>query len=511
MHIELKPVEPSHESNQLFLAEKGKKMLLNNEWVEAISGDYFETKDPATGTVLTTIAKASTEDVDAAVMSSQKAFKQGVWRSMLPAEKAKILWKIGELIEQNIDELSELETLDQGKPLGVARWAEIPGAAEQFRYFAGLCSKLESSVIPSSIGYQPPGKRMHSYTLSEPVGVVAAITPWNSPLVLMAMKLAPAFCAGCSVVLKPAEDTSLTAIRLGEICIQAGLPAGVLNIVTGYGHEVGQALAEHNDVDKVTFTGSTQTGRKILDAAKGNLKRVTLELGGKSPMIVMDDADLELAIPGIANAIFFNGGQVCVAGTRLYAHKSIADRLLEGVAEIAKGMKLGHGLDAETQMGPLVNQQQAAKVKDYIDSGVADGAEILAGGTRGGPNNTFIEPTVLVNCNNTMSVVREEIFGPVMAVLDFEDEADVVVRANDTEFGLAAGVFTQDLTRAHRVAQSFEAGTCFINSYNDAPVEAPFGGTKASGVGRENSKGAIEHYSAVKSVYVRMGDLEAPF
>ena len=359
MYIELKSVSATNKGAKAFLRSANKKMLLDNEWVDAAKGGCIDSTDPATGTVLTSFPKGSAVDVDAAVSSARATFESGIWRTMLPAERAKILWKIGDLIDANIDELAELETLDQGKPLGVGRWAEIPGAAEQFRYFAGLCTKLESSVIPSSIGYQPAGKRIHSYTLKEPIGVVAAITPWNSPLILNAMKLAPALCVGCSVILKPAEDTSLTAIRLGELCIEAGLPAGVLNIVTGYGHEVGQALAEHNGVDKISFTGSTQTGRKILAAAKGNLKRVTLELGGKSPMIVMDDADLELAIPGVANAIFFNSGQVCVAGTRLYVHSTIADQFYDGLADIAKGISLGHGLDQDTQMGPLVNAVQA--------------------------------------------------------------------------------------------------------------------------------------------------------
>jgi phenylacetaldehyde dehydrogenase len=403
VQVEIKSTSPTNEGAKVFLGSP-KRMLLNNEWVDAAKGGCIDSADPATGQVLTSIPKGSVVDVDAAVLSARVAFESGVWRDMLPAERAKILWKIGELIDTNIEELAELETLDQGKPLGVARWAEIPGAAEQFRYFAGLCTKLESAVIPSSIGYQPPGKRIHSYTLKEPVGVVAAITPWNSPLILNAMKLAPALCVGCSVVLKPAEDTSLTAIRLGELCVEAGLPAGVLNIVTGYGHEVGQALAEHKGVDKVTFTGSTETGRKILVAAKGNLKRVTLELGGKSPMIVMDDADLELAIPGVANAIFFNSGQVCVAGTRLYVHNTIADQFFDGLADIANGMSLGHGLDQDTQMGPLINVAQAEKVETYIKSGVAAGAKLIAGGGRGGPAGTFIEPTILTDCNNSMSI-----------------------------------------------------------------------------------------------------------
>lgn len=500
MNLVLDPIAPQIEATHQFLAATHKRMLIDNSWVDAKLGGQIETADPATGEVLATIPKGSQADVDAAVESAQHAFESGVWSKMLPAERANILWKIGELIDANIDELAELETLDQGKPLGVGRWAEIPGAANQFRYFAGLCTKIESAVIPTSIGYQPPGKRMHAYTLSEPVGVVAAITPWNSPLILTAMKLAPALCAGCSVVLKPAEDTSLTALRLGELCIEAGLPAGVLNIVTGYGHEVGQALAEHQKVDKISFTGSTQTGRKILEAAKGNLKRVTLELGGKSPMIVMEDADLELAIPGIANAIFFNGGQVCVAGSRLYAHANIADKLYAGIAEIASSMALGHGLNPATAMGPLVNQQQASKVENYIQAGVADGATLYSGGGRAGPNDTFIQPTLLTDCNANMSVMREEIFGPVLSCATFENSEQALVLANDSDYGLSASVWTESLSHAHRMAADLQCGTVWINSHLMFDASLPIGGYKQSGWGRESGMGAVQNYLETKTV-----------
>ena len=500
MNIDLAEFSPSIDATKRFLSQPEKKMLINGEWVSSVSGAQFNTLDPASGQILASFPRSNKDDVDVAVKAARNAFEQGVWKDMAPSEKAKILWRAGELIEQNIDELSELETLDQGKPLFVGRWAEIPGAVEQFRYFAGLCSKIESSVIPTSIGYQPEGKRVHAQTRREPVGVVAAITPWNSPLILSVMKIAPALAAGCSVILKPAEDTSLTAIRLGELLLEAGVPAGVINVVTGYGAEAGQALAEHEDVNKVAFTGSTQTGRKILEAAQGNLKKVSLELGGKSPVIVMDDADLDLAIPGVANAIFFNGGQVCVAGTRLYVHDSVADKLFAGIKDIAESMNMGHGLNPATQMGPVINPVQAEKIQGYIQGGIDQGATLLTGGEVGGPNNTFVAPTVLTDCDNSMDIVRQEVFGPVLAAARFDDYDSVLAMANDSDYGLAASVWSEGLSNSMRMSEDLNVGTVWINSHLMYDAALPIGGYKQSGWGRDSGQEAVNNYLELKTI-----------
>ncbi|WP_103729994.1 aldehyde dehydrogenase family protein [Novosphingobium sp. HII-3] len=473
-------------------------MLIAGEWRGATGGGVLETIDPASGKVIGTIPDATAHDVDAAVAAARSA--QAAWAATPPAERARILWKIADLIEANIDELSELESLDQGKPLYVARWAEIPGAVSQFRFFAGQAMAIEGQTITPSITYQPAGKEMRAWTVREPVGVVAAIVPWNSPVVLTAMKLAPAFAAGCAVVLKPAEDTSLTAIRLGELITQAGLPAGVFNIITGRGAVSGAALAGHPDVDKVAFTGSTATGRAILDASKGNLKRVSLELGGKSPVILMGDADLELAIPGAANAIFFNAGQVCVAGSRAYVHASIYDQVVEGLASYAGGLSLGHGLDPATQMGPLVNARQAERVSGFISAARDEGAAIVAGGERLGPAGTFISPTVVADVRPGMEIVREEVFGPVLAVQKFEDADEVVAMANDSIYGLAASVWTESLSSAHRLSSRIKAGTVWINCHSMYDPSLPIGGVKQSGYGRDSGREALENYLETKTI-----------
>lgn len=475
-----------------------KSMLIGSAWVPAESGEMVESIDPATGRVIGRFPDAGAADVDRAVAAARMAFAG--WSRSTPAARAAILWRIADLIEANIDELAEMETLDQGKPLYVARWAEIPGAVAQFRFFAGQAMAIEGRTITPSITYQPEGKQVHAWLLREPVGVVAAIVPWNSPLVLTAMKLAPALAAGCTLVLKPAEDTTLTAIRLGELMLEAGLPAGVLNIVTGRGAVSGAALAAHKGVDKVAFTGSTATGRAILDASKGNLKRVTLELGGKSPVIVLPDADLAAAIPGAANAIFFNGGQVCIAGSRAYVHASIFDKVLEGITEYAEGLQLGHGLNLATQMGPLVSARQAERVAEFVSSARTAGASILTGGERSGDIGTFIAPTVIADVSPDMEIVREEVFGPVLVVQRYDDLADVVEAANDSVYGLAASVWTGSLSNAHRLARDIQAGTVWINSHAMYDPSLPIGGVKQSGYGRDSGIAAMDNYLDWKTV-----------
>jgi len=483
-----------------FLTKK-RQLLIDGKWVDAASKKTFPVYEPATGEVIAHVAEGEKKDIDLAVKAARKAFESGPWPNMTPSQRGRLIWKLADLLEENLEEFAQLETLDNGKPLTVARGADLPLSVDLFRYMAGWATKISGETIPISVPYMPDAE-FHVYTLREPVGVVGQIIPWNFPLLMAAWKLGPALATGCTIVLKPAEQTPLTALRLGELFEEAGFPPGVLNIVTGFGEGAGAPLAEHPDVDKVAFTGSTEVGKIITKAATGNLKKVSLELGGKSPAIVFSDADLAMAIPAVASAIFFNHGQCCCAGSRLYAHKSVFDKVVDGVSAEAQKIGLGPGMDPATGMGPLVSQEQMTKVIGYIDSGLSEGAKAVVGGGRKGNKGYFVEPTVLVDTTPQMQVVQEEIFGPVVCVEPFDDDGidRIAAEANNTSFGLAASIFTSNLSVAHKMARRIRAGTVWINSHNVFDAALPFGGYKQSGWGREMGKEALELYTQVKSV-----------
>lgn len=474
--------------------------FIGGQYVEDTGGAPIDVIYPATGEVIARVYSATPAIVAQAVASARGA--QAAWAATTGTQRGRILRRAADILRERNHDLSVLETFDTGKPYQETSVADATSGADALEYFGGLAATLTGEHIQLGEDWV--------YTRREALGVCVGIGAWNYPTQIACWKGAPALACGNTMVFKPSETTPLCALKVAEILHEAGLPAGVYNVIQGLG-DVGAALVSHKDVDKVSLTGSVPTGRKVYAAAAAGVKHVTMELGGKSPLIIFDDADVENAVSGAILGNFYSSGQVCSNGTRVFVHKAIKEAFLKRLAERLAGAVIGDPIDPATSFGPMVSERQMDIVQSYIAKGKAEGARLVYGGERVDRPGFYLQPTVFADVTDDMTIAREEIFGPVMAVLDFEDEADVLTRANATEFGLAAGVFTRDLSRAHRVAAGFEAGTCFINSYNDAPVEAPFGGSKQSGVGRENSRAAIEHYSQLKSVYVRMGDLEAPF
>jgi aldehyde dehydrogenase (NAD+) len=475
-----------------------KNLLIGGKWVPAKSGKTFETINPATEEVLANVAEAGEADVDEAVKAARKAFEESKWPAMRPHDRARLLYKIADLIEANAAELAQLETLNNGKSINESKNVDIPMTADTFRYYAGWVTKIFGETNPSS-------PDMFTYTLREPVGVCGQIIPWNFPLCMAAWKLGPLLACGNVSILKPAEQTPLTALRLGELIMEAGVPDGVVNILPGFGPGAGSAIAAHPGIDKVAFTGSTEVGREIMKAAAGNLKRVSLELGGKSPNIIFQDADMKSAALGALSGVFFNQGQVCCAGTRVFVQQQMYEQFTDQLSELAGKMKIGDPLDTSTRVGPLVSKEQFDRVTGYLEVGKKEGAKVKTGGEKYGQGKGFfVKPTVFADVNNSMRIAREEIFGPVAAAIPFKDEQDAVFQGNDTSYGLAAAVWTRDISRAHAVARRLKAGTVWVNTYGALDPISPFGGYKQSGFGRELGKYAIELYTEIKSVFVKL-------
>lgn len=478
---------------------KPQRLFIDGQWIEPSTGRYFKTINPATEESITEVAEADGSDVDRAVAAARKAFEGKAWSSMAAAQRGRILWKMADLLETRIDEFALLETLDAGKPLTESRNVDMAECIEVLRYYAGSATKITGETLPAK-------EASFVYTVREPIGVVAAITPWNFPLLLAVWKIAPALAAGNTVVHKPASWTPLTALKFAEICQEAGLPEGVLNVVTGPGVAVGRALATHPGIDKVSFTGETATGKSIMRDAADTLKKVSLELGGKSPNIVFADADLDAAARGATNGIFFNKGEVCCAGSRLFVEKAVHEALMERILARVKKMTVGDPLDKDTRMGPVISKTQLEKVERYIEIGRREGAKLVYGGNRPDqPKGYYLNPTVFDGVSNDMKIAREEIFGPVLATIPFEGMEEVVRKGNDSIYGLAAAVWTRDIKKAFHAAHALRAGTVWVNTYNMFDAAAPFGGTKQSGYGRELGQEALDLYTQVKTVWVDLG------
>ncbi|HXJ86458.1 MAG TPA: aldehyde dehydrogenase family protein [Candidatus Binatia bacterium] len=476
------------------------RLLIDGQWVDGAK--KFGTINPATEEVLTQAVEASPSDVDRAVEAARRAFedRNGPWRKMSAGERGRLLWKLADLVETNIDELAELETLDNGKPIFESRYVDMPMVIDVLRYYAGLATKIHGETVNTF-------ETAFTYTLREPVGVVGLIVPWNFPLLLASWKLGPALACGNTVVLKPAEQTPLTALKLGELSLEAGFPAGVINILTG-GPETGKAIVAHPGIDKIAFTGSTAVGKEIMRGAADTLKRVTLELGGKSPNIVFSDADVEGAVKGAINGIFYGKGEVCNAGSRLFLESKLKDEFTEKLVARASKMRPADPLDPKTRLGAIVSQEQMKTVLGYIEAGKNEGATLVAGGNRASVNGGkgfFLEPTIFGDVKNEMKIAREEIFGPVLSLLTFDDIDEVIERANNNPYGLAAAVWTKDVKKAHTVSRRLKAGTIWINTYGLMDAALPFGGYKSSGFGRELGAHAIEHYTELKTVWLNMG------
>ncbi len=478
-----------------FLKET-KKLYINGEFVESHSSKTFETYNPATGQVLATVYEAGREDIVLAVKAAKAAFEEGPWLKISAAERARLIYKLADLVEEHQEELAQLDTIDNGKPINETRTVDLPGTIEQFRYFAGWATKVMGQTIPVAGSFL-------NYTRPEPVGVVGQIIPWNYPINMVSWKVAPALAAGCTIILKPAEQTPLSALYFAELVEKAGFPPGVINIVPGFGAIAGNAIVEHPDVNKISFTGSTAIGKQIMKKAADTMKRLTLELGGKSPNIILPDADLSKAIPGVFYGIMFNQGEVCSAGSRVYVHRKQYDEVVAGLVELAKKVKIGNGLEEDTSMGPLVSKRQQERVFEYIKIGIQEGARIVAGGGKT-DIGYFIEPTIFVDVEESMTIAKEEIFGPVVVVMVYDTVEEVIERANNSPYGLGAGIWTENVNTAHKIANQLKSGSIWINCYDAIDPASPFGGYKQSGFGRDLSAYALESYTEIKSVWVNL-------